>query len=149
VRWQYLLRLLESRKLTRALAAYPADWKPKAADAALGGSGQEGATGASSSAAAQQQQAPDDTSGKQDPLQQMYADTLAVCRALTAVAPLPVVCNNPRCSVLSDVSEAAAARFVCAGCGCRYCSAACQAASWRGHKKACRRMAACQMKVEG
>jgi hypothetical protein len=35
------------------------------------------------------------------------------------------------------VSEAAAAHYVCAGCGCRYCGAACQAAGWRSRKKAC------------
>jgi hypothetical protein len=74
---------------------------------------------------------------------------LAVCRTLVALAPLPVVCNNPGCGELSGVSEAAAARYVCAGCGCRYCSAACQAAGWRGHKKACRRMAAYGVRVDG
>jgi hypothetical protein len=79
--------------------------------------------------------------------QQIYRDALVFCRTLVAVAPLPVVCNNPGCGELSGVSEAAAARYVCAGCGCRYCSAACQAAGWRGHKKACRRMAACGLKV--
>jgi hypothetical protein len=64
----------------------------------------------------------------------VYQDALRLCRTVTAVAPLPVVCNNPGCGELGGVSEAAAARYVCAGCGCRYCSAACQAAGWRGHK---------------
>jgi hypothetical protein len=82
-------------------------------------------------------------------MRQLYHDSMAVCRTLVAVAPLPVVCNNPGCSDLIGVSEAAAVRYVCAGCGCRYCSAACQAAGWRSHKKACRRMAACGMRVDG
>jgi hypothetical protein len=149
VRWQYLLRLLESRKLCRAFAAYQTEWGAAAITALLEHIACEVVTGTASSSAAQQQHTPDDNSGEQRlHLQQLYADTLAFCKTLTAVAPLPVVCNNRRCSELSGVSEAAAARYVCAGCGCRYCSAACQAASWRGHKKACRRMAACGMRVE-
>jgi hypothetical protein len=82
-------------------------------------------------------------------MRQLYQDALRICRTFTALAPLPVVCNNPGCYELSGVSEAATARYVCAGCGCRYCSAACQAAGWRSHKKACRRMAAYGMRVEG
>jgi hypothetical protein len=82
-------------------------------------------------------------------MRQLYQDALGFCRTFTALAPLPVVCNNPGCGELGGVSEAAAARYVCAGCGCRYCSAACQAAGWRSHKKGCRRMAAYGMRVEG
>ncbi|KAF6251993.1 hypothetical protein COO60DRAFT_568147 [Scenedesmus sp. NREL 46B-D3] len=73
---------------------------------------------------------------------QQYADILELCRALAAAAPLLVVCNHPGCANLAGVSEAAAASKACAGCRCRYCSAACQAADWRRHKRACRRMAA-------
>jgi hypothetical protein len=61
---------------------------------------------------------------------------------LVAAAPLPLVCNNPGCENMAGVSEAGGARKVCAGCRCRYCSAACQAADWRRHKRACKRMAA-------
>jgi hypothetical protein len=82
-------------------------------------------------------------------MQQVYSDALRFCRTVVAVAPLPVVCNNPRCGDLSGMSEAASAHYVCAGCGCRYCSAACQAAGWRSHKMACRRMAAYGLRVEG
>jgi hypothetical protein len=59
-----------------------------------------------------------------------------------AAAPLPLVCNNPGCENMAGVSEAGAARKVCAGCRCRYCSAACQTADWRRHKRACKCMAA-------
>jgi hypothetical protein len=73
---------------------------------------------------------------------QPYADALELCRALAAAAPLPVVCNNPSCENLGGVSEAAAASKACAGCRCRYCSAACQQVDWKRHKYACKRMAA-------
>jgi hypothetical protein len=72
----------------------------------------------------------------------LYSDALVLCKALVAALPLPLVCNNPGCETLGGVSEVASARKVCAGCRCRYCSAACQAADWKRHKKACRRMAA-------
>jgi hypothetical protein len=67
---------------------------------------------------------------------------LNLCRALVAAAPLPLGCSNPGCENMVGASEAGAARKVCAGCRCRYCSAACQAADRRKHKHACRRMAA-------
>jgi hypothetical protein len=73
---------------------------------------------------------------------QRYAEGLEMCKALTAAAPLTVVCNNPSCENLAGVSEAAAASKLCVGCRCRYCCAACQAIDWRRHKRACRRMAA-------
>jgi hypothetical protein len=75
-------------------------------------------------------------------LQQLAAVFLQLARTLAAAAPLPVVCNNPGCGNLAGVSEAAAASKLCSGCRCRYCSAACQAADWKRHKQACRRMAA-------
>jgi hypothetical protein len=128
VRWQHLLRLHESRKLMAAVTALcwaPGHIMPLMVSGALRVSSKE-----------------------RMQLRQMYQDALVFCRTLVAVAPLPVVCNNPQCTALHRVSEAAAARYVCAGCGCRYCSAACQAAGWRSHKKACRRMAACGLRVE-
>jgi hypothetical protein len=75
-------------------------------------------------------------------LAEQYADGLGMCRALAAAAPLPVVCNNPECQNLQGASEAAASCKACAGCKCRYCSAACQAADWKRHKRACRLMVA-------
>jgi hypothetical protein len=73
---------------------------------------------------------------------QLYTTTLELCRAVVAAAPLPLGCSNPGCENMTGVSEASAARKVCAGCRCRYCSAACQVADRRKHKHACRRMAA-------
>uniref|UniRef100_A0A383VUM1 MYND-type domain-containing protein n=1 Tax=Tetradesmus obliquus TaxID=3088 RepID=A0A383VUM1_TETOB len=75
-------------------------------------------------------------------VEQQYADAVELCRTLVAAAPLPVVCNNPGCEDLADVSEAAACCKACAGCRCRYCSVACQKADWKRHKHACKRMAA-------
>uniref|UniRef100_A0A383VF54 MYND-type domain-containing protein n=1 Tax=Tetradesmus obliquus TaxID=3088 RepID=A0A383VF54_TETOB len=145
VTWQYLLRLHESRKLSAATAAHVENWT--AADvAALNKAVADRAGHGSGTTSAEQQQAAADAAAGD---LQMYQDVLTMCRTLTAVAPLPVVCNNPGCVELRGVSEAAAARHVCAGCGCRYCSAACQAADWRSHKKGCRRMAACGMRVKG
>jgi hypothetical protein len=66
---------------------------------------------------------------------------MQLCRALVAAAPLPLVCNNLSCENLAGESEAAIAVKSCAGCRCRYCSAACQAADWKRHKKACKAMA--------
>jgi hypothetical protein len=170
VHWQHLLQLYQSRKLKRARAAFEENWRPSAIQAALeaGNAAVAGAITAALEAAeaetgmitplmarlqqmAQQRMAQQQQMAQQQDttqLQQLYQDSLGFCRTLVAVAPLPVVCNNPLCKALHGVSDAAAARFMCAGCGCRYCSAACQAACWRGHKKACRRMVACGMRVE-
>jgi hypothetical protein len=73
---------------------------------------------------------------------QLYTTSLELCRAVVAAAPLPQGCSNPRCENMAGLSEASAARKVCAGCRCRYCSAACQVADRRKHRHACRRMAA-------
>jgi hypothetical protein len=73
---------------------------------------------------------------------QLFEGVVELFKALAAAALLPVVCNNPSCESLASVSEAAAAGKLCAGCRCRYCSAACQQADWRRHKHVCRRMAA-------
>jgi hypothetical protein len=142
VRWQYLLRLHESRKLATAAAAFRNQWKPAMVVELLEDDHNlPAAAGADATGCSGQEQL--------HQLRQLYQNALAFCRVLTAVAPLPVVCNNLKCSDICTLKGAAAARYMCAGCGCRYCSAACQAASWRGHKKACRRMAACGMRVEG
>uniref|UniRef100_A0A383WDM2 MYND-type domain-containing protein n=1 Tax=Tetradesmus obliquus TaxID=3088 RepID=A0A383WDM2_TETOB len=75
-------------------------------------------------------------------IKQQFADAIELCRALVAAAPLPVVCNNPSCESFSATSEAAASCKACAGCGCRYCSVACQKADRKRHRGACKRMAA-------
>jgi hypothetical protein len=163
VRWQYLLRLHESRKLAAAAAAVSARWSQDEVQAVLQRYKEQRVAEATAFRAAtiEELQALEDRGEYEIPTdvvisngellqrQQLYQDVLVFCRTLVAVAPLPVVCNNPGCIQLGGVSEALAARYVCAGCGCRYCSAACQAAGWRSHKKGCRRMAACGMKVDG
>jgi hypothetical protein len=164
VRWQYLLRLHESRKLSAAADVFSAKWSQDVVQSVLDRyKEQEGAGDAAIAALTVEELDALERRGGLEGLratiavsneellqrQQLYQDVLGYCRTLTAVAPLPVVCNNPGCCELSRVSEAAAAHYVCAGCGCRYCSAACQAAGWRSHKKACRRMAACGMRVDG
>jgi hypothetical protein len=91
------------------------------------------AAGTTEAGSSQQQQ-------QQVDVGQLYADALQLCRAVAAAAPLPRVCNHLGCENLARCSEAAAALKVCGGCGAHYCSAACQAADWRRHKRACRRM---------
>jgi hypothetical protein len=163
VRWQYLLRLHESRKLAAAAAAFTARWSQDEVQSVLQIflEQREAETAAVEAVSMEELQALVASGAEEIPRpmlisdrellqgQQLYRDALAFCRALVAVAPLPVVCNNPGCAELSGVSEAAAARYVCAGCGCRYCGAACQAAGWKSHKKGCRRMSACGMRVDG
>jgi hypothetical protein len=161
--WQYLLRLHESRKLAAAAAVFSARWSQDEVQSVLARyeEQRDDEEAALQAATFEEMQARKDrgedvlptdvviSNGELLQRQQLYQDALVFCRTLVAVAPLPVVCNNPGCSELRGVSEAAATRYVCARCGCRYCSAACQAAGWRGHKKACRRMAACAMRVDG
>jgi hypothetical protein len=159
VRWQHLLRFYPSRKLVAAYASFGTAWSVDKVDAVLSRSHGE-------VDAASQGQILEEVSKfvfldtevskfifvdteQLAEMRQLYQDALRFCMTVTALAPLPVVCNNPGCDELSSVSEAAAARYVCAGCGCRYCSAACQAAGWRSDKKACRRMAAYGLRVEG
>jgi hypothetical protein len=144
IRWAYLSRLLQLQQCkgwVDAAAAFESSWpdalgvigaalsqSPNDLDSSSSCS-RNGAAGASSS-----QQQPD--------ISQLYADVLQLCRALVAAAPLPLVCNNPGCDNLEGASEAAVASKMCAGCRCRYCSAACQAADWRRHRKGCKAMAA-------
>jgi hypothetical protein len=148
VRWQHLLSLHLSLKLVAASMSFGNAWSKEDFNVVLcrnqvppGALSQGQSVAEVYAAAVSKEQLAE--------MRQLYQDALQFCRTITALAPLPVVCNNPRCGELSGVSEAAAARYVCAGCGCRYCSAACQAAGWRSHKKACRRMAAYGLRVEG
>jgi hypothetical protein len=122
VKWGYLLRLQQcSPQWAAAVAAYEANQPNWEED---------------------QAKAFPSTAAEAEQHTQQYAEAVALCRALVAAVPLPVVCNNPRCANTHGVSEAAAASKACAGCRCRYCSVACQRADWKRHKGACRRMAA-------
>jgi hypothetical protein len=121
VKWGYLLRLQQiNPQWAAALAAYEAkqqDWE-------------EVATGAPRSCAAAAAAA------------EQYTAAIELCRALVTAAPKTVICNNPSCENLGGVSEAAAACKACAGCGCRYCTVACQRHDWKRHMQVCRLMAA-------
>jgi hypothetical protein len=121
-KWAYLLRLQQaSPRWAAALAAFDAKWPGWRDDA--------------QTAVALSASVPVSGEAMQQ-LQQQYTDTLELCRALAAAAPLPLVCSNPSCESLARVSEAAAASKRCTGCRCRYCSAACQTADWKRHKHA-------------
>jgi hypothetical protein len=146
VKWGYLSHVLCSSDWTQTVAVFDNRWPDMRAvlDRHRQASEQVSADSSSSSSSSSrtnanagitQQQAADDVS-------QLYSDALELCRALVAATPLPLVCNNPGCETITGVSEASVARKVCAGCRCRYCSAACQTADWRRHKRACKRMAA-------
>jgi hypothetical protein len=146
VKWGYLSELLCSSDWTQTVAAFDSRWPDmpsvleihqQAAEQVSAGSSSSSSSSSTSNANAgiAQQQAMDDVS-------QLYSDALELCKALVAAAPLPLVCNNPGCENTVGLSEVNVARKVCAGCRCRYCSAACQAADWQRHKRACKRMAA-------
>jgi lipoate synthase len=100
-----------------------------------------GGVGGSSQQEQQQQQPPEPWPNVQD-INQLYEDALQLCRVLVAAAPLPLVCNNPSCENLARASETAVATKLCVGCRCRYCSAACQTADWRRHRRGCKAMTA-------
>jgi hypothetical protein len=148
VKWGYLSQLLSSSDWTRTAAAFDSRWpdvqavldqyqqaiEKMSAGSSSSSSSSSNSTG-NASAGNPPQQAVDD-------ITQLYDDARELCKALVAAAPLPLVCNNPGCENMTGESEAGAARKVCSGCRCRYCSAACQAADWRRHKRACKRMAA-------
>jgi hypothetical protein len=151
-RWHYLLEQpRKSKRWAEAAAVFDSRWpdalgmmSAAAAAAAVKLLTDTGETSDSSnsssnadgtSSAHHQQLGPDD-------ITQLYADALQLCRALVAAAPLPLVCNNPSCDNLVGASETTVATKLCAGCRCRYCSAACQAADWRRHRRGCKAMAA-------
>jgi hypothetical protein len=119
LKWGCLLRLQHaSPRWAAALAAFDAKWRGWRDHA-------EGLRIEEASSEALQQ------------VEQQYTDALQLSRALAAAAPLPILCNNPGCENLAGVSEAAAACKLCAGCRCRYCSAACHVADRKRHRHAC------------
>jgi hypothetical protein len=115
------------------ICALDANIAPGSSSSSSGSS--SGSSSSSKAALPQESAAPEDISN-------VFTDCLQLCKALVAAAPLPMTCNNPYCDNLAGASEAAAAMKLCAGCRCRYCSAACQAADRRRHKHACRKVAA-------
>jgi hypothetical protein len=118
VKWGYLLRLQQASPCwAAAVAAFDAKWPGWHDDAHNAIAGCAGPI----SAEAMQQ------------TQQQYTETLELCRALAAAAPLPLLCNNPGCENLARVSEAAATSKRCTRCKCHYCSAVCQKANWEQH----------------
>ena len=69
---------------------------------------------------------------------QLFEQLMALCEGMVAALPLPLGCNNPRCTNLDGVSEASAAK-VCSGCKrAHYCGTACAKAHWREHKPYCK-----------
>jgi hypothetical protein len=70
----------------------------------------------------------------------LVSELLSFCNVAAAAVPLPEVCNNPGCSSLEGISEAAAAVKACVACGTRYCCRQCQQAHWKQHKPACKRL---------
>uniref|UniRef100_A0A383VXT2 MYND-type domain-containing protein n=1 Tax=Tetradesmus obliquus TaxID=3088 RepID=A0A383VXT2_TETOB len=126
VSWSYLLQLQSIPQWTAALAAFDAKWPGWRADVTPGYS----AVDQDSSDTAMQQTA------------QQFTDAVELCSALAAAAPLQLVCNNPGCESLAQVSEAAASSKRCTRCRCHYCGVDCQTADWKRHKHACKGMAA-------
>jgi hypothetical protein len=63
--------------------------------------------------------------------------------AAAAAVPLAVVCNNPCCVDLGGLAEGQLVKSRrCSRCKAGYCSDACQVAHWKGHRKACKLLAA-------
>jgi hypothetical protein len=63
--------------------------------------------------------------------------------AAAAAVPLAAACNNPCCVGLECVEERQLVKGRrCSRCKAGYCSDACQEAHWKGHRKACKLLAA-------
>jgi hypothetical protein len=152
VKWDYLLQLQQSSTWAEAAAAFGSKWPDlQSYLTSITARMQDGSSSSGASSAGSDSPADATSAGsimcsvteEQVRSDQLYADALARCRELVAAAPLPLVCNNPSCENLAGASETSVAVKVCAGCRCRYCSAACQAADWRRHKRGCKHMVAC------
>jgi hypothetical protein len=147
VRWDYLLQLGRSKKLTAAVSDVSSNWAAGDMQQTVAAVLQDVNSPAGAAADPDAAVAAATHSRKQA-MDEMYSAALQFCRVLAGAAPLPHLCNNLGCSSLAaGGTEAAAAVKVCSGCGAWYCSAGCAAAHWRQHKKACRRMAALRLNV--
>jgi hypothetical protein len=77
----------------------------------------------------------------------------AVGLAMCSFAAVPCMCNNPGCTSMAGLSELATVSgrsCICGGCRvARYCSRACQRASWKQHKPVCAALSAAAAAAEG
>ena len=73
--------------------------------------------------------------------------------AMCSLAAVPCMCNNPCCTNMAGLSELATVSgrsCICGGCRvARYCSRACQRASWKQHKPVCAALTAAMAGAEG
>ena len=79
---------------------------------------------------------------------QLNATGLAMCYS----AAVACMCNNPCCTSMAGLSELATVSgrsCICGGCRvARYCSRACQRASWKQHKPVCAALSAATASTE-
>ena len=69
---------------------------------------------------------------------ELLGQLLVLCEEVVRTVQVPLGCNNPNCTSLEGMSEAAAAK-VCTGCHkVHYCSFECIKAHWKEHKPFCR-----------
>jgi hypothetical protein len=81
--------------------------------------------------------------GPDKDLQKWVQQLQQFAAAAAAAVPLANACNNPSCSELGGLSEAALVKGRrCSRCKAGYCSEACQTAHWKQHKTACKLLAA-------
>jgi hypothetical protein len=143
IKWSHLLQLpQQSRKLQQAQRAITEVWGPglSRGDALKMIQQAPQSGGADTGLGCDLHQAVD-----------VYFDSLlCYCRVLGDLAPLPVVCNSSSCSELHTAPlEAARAGKACARCGARFCGQCCFGDTWLRHKKACMRLAAAGLQVNG
>ena len=85
----------------------------------------------------QEEQPPPDQSDVRQ-MVELLGELLVLCEEVVHTVQIPLGCNNPNCTNLEGMSEAAAAK-VCTGCHkVHYCSHECIKAHWKEHKPFCR-----------
>jgi hypothetical protein len=76
-------------------------------------------------------------------LQQWAQQLQQLTAAAASAVPLAAACNNPCCVGLGGLAEGQLVKGRrCSRCKAGYCSDACQVAHWKGHRKACKLLAA-------